>query len=105
MGITSKMTDRQAAAWPFYINRLNQVYRAGEVPSCISCWDFAWGDEIRPGRGRDFSAFYCDGEILAQITMDPYGAGDESIASLQWFHASADEECTCSMCTKNREDG
>lgn len=94
-----EMTERQKSAWPEYIKRILQ-YR--KVPEHSYVWDIAWRDEIRPGRGHDLSATYCDGEVMAQITMDVYGNGHESIADVEWVHSSADEECECAYCHNER---
>jgi hypothetical protein len=92
------MTERQAAAWPEYVARLNRAVEWNAVPEDIQKWSVKWNEEIRPGRGRDLNATFIDGEVFAQIILDVYGYGSESVAELNWVHASADEECRCDVC-------
>jgi hypothetical protein len=92
------MTERQAAAWPEYVARLNRAVEWVAVPEDIQNWSVKWDEEVRPGRGRGLNATYLDGEVFAQIILDVYGYGSESVAELSWVHASADEECRCAVC-------
>jgi len=92
------MTERQAAAWPEFVARLNRAVEWVAVPEDIRYWSVKWDEEIRPGRGRGLNATFLDGEVFAQIILDVYGYGSESVAELAWVHASADEECRCNVC-------
>lgn len=92
------MTDRQAAAWPKHVARLNIAAGWSAVPEDIRNWSVRWDEETRPGRGRGLSATFVDGEVFAQIMLDVYGYGYESVAMLDWVHASSDEECGCDAC-------
>lgn len=92
------MTERQAAAWPKHVARLNLAVEWNAVPADIRYWSVKWDGEIRPGRGRGLNATFIDGEVFAQIILDVYGYGSESVATLDWVHASADEECRCDVC-------
>lgn len=92
------MTERQEASWLEHVARLNLALEWNVIPEDIREWDVEWSEEIRPGRGRHMNATFLDGEVYAQIILDVYGNGSESVATLDWVHASANEECGCDMC-------
>jgi hypothetical protein len=85
---------------PEYVARLNRALDSfwTTIPKDIQNWIVRWDEEIRPGRGRGLNATYLDGEVFAQIILDVYGYGNESVATLDWVHASANEECLCDVC-------
>lgn len=97
-----EMTERQAAAWPEYVAEAR--LHGPSLGESEHRWDFTWREETRPGRGHDLSATQCDGEYFAQIMLDVYGYGNMSVAETHWIHNSADEECGCGPCSKERED-
>lgn len=96
---SAEMTERQKAAWPECVARLDRVV-ANVIPHDIRSWSVEWSEEIRPGRGRGLNATFIDGEVFAQIILDVYGFGSESVAELDWVHSSSDEECPCYVCRK-----
>jgi len=97
----SALTEKQAAAWPTAVERLNA--RGASVPSSIAQWDVAYSEETRPGRGHFVNATFIDGEVFAQILMDVYGYPTAAFAQLNWVHADDDEECDCAPCVAARE--
>jgi len=99
----STLTDRQQAAWPEAIARLQAA--GARVPADIEHWSVAYAEEIRPGRGHSISAIHCDGEQFAQITMDVYGYPTTSYAELDWVHSDSDEECDCPPCAAELAEG
>ena len=100
----SRLTEKQAAAWPEAIDRLKTC--GAQVPADIRSWDVIYAEETRPGRGHHVNATFVDGEIFAQILMDVYGYPSTSFAALDWIHADSDEECDCGPCEAERsEDG
>lgn len=102
----SEATDRQLAAWPDKVAEAQRYVNTSTIPDSIDHWEWLmdWADEVRPGRGRDLSATYSDGEYLVQITLDVYGHGDVSVAETTWVHSSSFEECDCEYCEKERRE-
>ena len=96
-------TERQAAAWPEAVARVNlhDAY-APEDPTAYG-WTLNWHEEIRPGRGHYLDAQFNDGEHFAQITMDVYGSPVVSVATLDWLHSDGNEDCDCDPCQAERE--
>ncbi len=97
-------TERQSKAWPGMVAEAQRYIgeTIHEDPQSY-WWTIDWKDEIRPGRGHDLVAHWCDGEHLAFIHMDVYGNGSVSVAEVTWLHESASEECDCEHCTAERE--
>lgn len=98
------MTERQKKSWPDRIASLSASVPEASVPEHPRNWDITYDEETRPGRGHYINATYNDGEHFAQILMDVYGGGSESIAELTWRHSSHDEECECDPCTDQRAE-
>lgn len=101
-----EMTDRQKAAWPRIIGRLNRAIGQDDAISKRTDsygWTLEWAEELRPGRGHDLNAVYCDGEYFAQVRLDVYGNASDSVAELTWIHTPA-EECGCSVCEAERAE-
>lgn len=96
-------TERQVEGWYAAVEELQRYTYVTSNPA-HSTWTIIFDEEVRPGRGRAINAIWCDGEHFAQITMDVYGYPTVSIATLDWVHNSADEECPCPVCTKEREN-
>lgn len=99
-------TDRQVAAFPRNVAEAQRYVDTSTVPPDILHWnwDIAYSEEVRPGRGHDLRATYCDGEYLVQIRMDVYGNGSTSVAEVTWLHSSSLEECDCEYCEKERDE-
>lgn len=96
-------TERQAAAWPEAVARINRYgVGAPEDPTAYG-WTLNWHDETRPGRGHYLDAQFNDGEHFAQITMDVYGSPVVSVATLDWLHSDGNEDCDCDPCQAERE--
>ncbi|GAB3125834.1 hypothetical protein [Glaciibacter psychrotolerans] len=102
----SKMTERQAAAWPGAVAEVQQYVDTSTIPADLENYQWAvhWMEESRPGRGCSLSAVYCDGEYFAQVSMDVYGYPSVAVAEVSWLHNSSDDECECAPCKKERED-
>lgn len=98
-------TERQATRWPEKVAEAQRYVTSSTISVDIDSywWTLDWKDELRPGRGHDLVAQWCDGECLAFIHMDVYGNGSVSVAEVHWLHNGADEECDCEHCTAERE--
>lgn len=59
-------------------------------------------EEARPGRGHDVLWSYVDGDHAVTGTVDVYGHGGFSVATLDFVHSDADEDCPCSRCARMR---
>ena len=100
----STMTARQARDWPTAVAEVQRYVDSSAVPVAIESWQVVWGEETRPGRGHLLDALWLDGEYVAQIRMDVYGAPMVSVAETHWVHSSADDQCPCSHCATEREE-
>lgn len=102
----TKFTERQAAAWPEAIAEIQRYVDTSTVSADPQnyCWTVLWAEESRPGRGHYIDAIWCDGEYMAQVTMDVYGYPNVSVARTELIHNRADEECPCTPCTTEREE-
>lgn len=99
-----QFTDRQAKTWPEAVAEAQRYVDTSTISVHLHSWAVEWADETRPGRGHNFTAIWCDGEYLVQISMDVYGRTLVSAAETRWPHSSADEECECAPCTESRKD-
>lgn len=97
-----EMTEQQAAVWPEYVAEAR--LHGPSLSRSEHQWDFTWREETRPGRGHDLSAMQWDGEYVAHIGLDVYGRGFLAVAETHLIHNSADDECACEPCSKERED-
>lgn len=59
-------------------------------------------EESRPGRGHDVLWSYVDGDHAVTGTVDVYGHGGFSVATLEFIHSDDDPDCSCSRCERNR---
>lgn len=99
--MTQLMTEKQLAAWPGLVERA-RVYGASEIRETGYGWTLHFEDEVRPGRGCDLKAIFCDGDNFVYIALDVYGSGSVSVADVDWLHADDDEECYCDRCVAER---
>lgn len=58
-------------------------------------FDLTFEDEVRPGRGHDLRWTVCDGEKLAQGSLDVYGNGEYGVGEVDWVHYPEDCEGEC----------
>lgn len=102
----SEFTERQAAAWPGAVAEAQRYIDTSTIPTDATNyeWRLTWAEELRPGRGQEVDATWCDGEYYVQISMDVYGFPLVSVAETTWVHSSSYEECECSWCERERED-
>jgi len=106
----NEMTERQVKSLAEYIEdaKRHNIEMDDYHPGNCN-WHIRYSDEIRPGRGQDFSAVWCDGEHMVHITMDVYGHGHMGISSVNWMHGG--EDCDCEVCLadikklEDEEDG
>ena len=102
----STMTERQTVALDERIAEAREKHDVEMSP--WTPYDHEWRsifrEEIRPGRGHDLDLLYLDGEVIVQITMDPYGYGSMSIGTTDWTHSDSLEECDCDPCTTERAE-
>ena len=100
------MTERQTAALAGRITEARENHDVHMNPwnPYGHEWRSIFRDEIRPGRGHDLDLLYLDGEVIVQITMDPYGYGSMSIGTTEWTHSDSLEECDCAACKREVED-
>ena len=100
------MTDRQKVALTDRITEAREKHGLDMNP--WNPYDHEWRsifrEEIRPGRGHDLDLLYLDGEVIVQITMDPYGYGAMSIGTTEWTHSDSLEECECEPCRTEYAD-
>jgi len=97
------MTERQVSAMA---ERVKEAKLHGVDMESFTPWDSDWhgtfGDETRPGRGRDFNGVWCDGEKLVQMSLDVYGNGYLAVADVNWTHGG--EDCECEICLDEQDD-
>lgn len=98
------MTERQRQAWPEYVSDAARYCEINADGKDLWNWTISFAEETRPGRGHDMDASWCDGEHFVQIRLDVYGNGTVSVAETSWLHNSANEECDCDYCEKEREE-
>lgn len=84
-------TERQAAT----LDRIRDELR--DRWCLTGHFDLAFEDEIRPGRGHTLRWVLCDGEKIAQGTLDVYGNGDFGVGDVEWTHTP--EGCESDCCT------
>ena len=65
-------------------------------------FDLAFEDEVRPGRGHFLRWVMCDGEKIAQGTLDPYGNGDHGVGDVDWTCRGS--ECEAECCAEPDDD-
>jgi len=101
--VSAALNEKQLVAMA---ERVEEAKRHGVEMTPFQEWDSAWHgrfeDEIRPGRGRDFSGIWCDGENLVQVRISVYGYGYMSIAEVDWIHGG--EDCGCDICEAERAE-
>ena len=104
--VVNGFTERQAEAWPEAIADAQRHVTSSTIGPDLNghWWTVEWVPESRPGRGCDLNAIWTDGEHFVQIMMDVYGRASVSVASLDWLHADADEDCPCDNCVSERSD-
>ena len=102
----STMTERQKVALADRITEAREKHDVELRPwnPYGHDWRTIFREEIRPGRGHDLDLLYLDGEVIVQITLDPYGNGEMSIGTTDWTHGSSNEECDCRPCTTERAE-
>ncbi|MGW8565693.1 hypothetical protein [Isoptericola sp. NPDC055881] len=94
----SEMTARQARDWPSAVAEVQRHVTNEDVPTDLARWTVVWAEEIRPGRGQDFTATWLTGDHVAQVRMGVYGTPDVAVGEVDWLHSSADEACGCEEC-------
>lgn len=102
-----QLTERQIPAMAEMVKRAqdqHDVFSIHPWHESSTYWLTKFREEIRPGRGHDIEAMYCDKENLVVITLDPYGSGSLSVARLDWVHNDFNEECPCSYCVAERSE-
>jgi len=82
-----QMTERQVKALTEADARVEKI-----CGHDLGRWFVAFETEIRPGRGRDLSAWASDGEYMATQYLDVYGHGSLVVSSIDVMHNDADEE-------------
>lgn len=101
-----EMTERQAKGWAEAVAEAQTYVDTSTIPTDYHSWDWAtrWEDEVRPGRGQDMSATWCDGEYIVSILCGVYGDSSVGVGVTNWLHSSADEECGCERCETYRKE-